>query len=216
MATYRQIQEWVRDRYHWTPKTCWIAHCKELTGLPLRDAPNRRARERRQPCPRDKREAIFQALRHFMILVVLTTIGTLAVGERIAAQQAAASLERVEAADTDAPSECRAAPCTESRRVCLNTGAFVLAIEAHEDSRVASAALTTDQAEDVEYKDPGEMPGWKFLGLYPGAALVSQAIAFGDDGWGWSTTEVEEPQCYFVTALDGRARLYELRVAVSW
>ena len=33
------------------------------------------------------------------------------------------------------------------------------------------------------------MPGWKFFGLYPGAALVSQAIAFGDAGWGWTTVE---------------------------
>ena len=151
-----------------------------------------------------------------MMLVVLTAIGTQAAGERIEAQQAAASLERVEAADADAPGECRTEPCRESRRICLNTGAFVLAVEAHEDSRVASAALTTDQAEGVENKDPGEMPGWKFFGLYPGAALVSQAIAFGDAGWGWTTVEVEEPQCYFVTALDGRARLYELRVAVAW
>ena len=33
---------------------------------------------------------------------------------------------------------------------------------------------------------------------------------------GWTAVEVEEPQCYFVTAVDGRARLYELRVAVAW
>ena len=117
-----------------------------------------------------------------MMLVVLTAIGTQAAGERIEAQQAAASLERVEAADADAPGECRTEPCRESRRIWLNTGAFVLAVEAHEDSRVASAALTTDQAEGVENKDPGEMPGWKFFGLYPGAALVSPTRADATDG----------------------------------
>ena len=53
-------------------------------------------------------------------------------------------------------------------------------------------------------------------GQYPGTALVSQVPAFGDDGWGWATSEVEEPQCYLVTALDDRARLYELRVTVAW
>ena len=33
MATYQQIQKWVRCLYGWTPETCWIAHCKELAGL---------------------------------------------------------------------------------------------------------------------------------------------------------------------------------------
>ena len=28
---YRQIQDWVKAEYGFTPKTCWIAHCKELT-----------------------------------------------------------------------------------------------------------------------------------------------------------------------------------------
>lgn len=152
------------------------------------------------------------------MLTVLTVIGVLAVGEQLKAQQAAASLERVEGGDVDAPAECGTEPCRGSRRVCLNTGAFVLAVKANADSRLASAALTTEQAEseDVEDQDSGEIPGWKFFGLYPGAALVSQALAFGDAGWGWTTLAVEEPQCYLVTALDGRARLYELRVAVAW
>ena len=65
MATYRQIQKWVRCQYGWIPKTCWIAHCKELAGLERRDAPNRDP-ERRHPCPQEKREAIFAAFRRFM------------------------------------------------------------------------------------------------------------------------------------------------------
>ena len=76
-------------------------------------------------------------------------IGTLAVGEPAKAQPAA-SLERVDAGDADAPGECGTEPCRESRRVCVNTGAFVLAVKAHDDSRVASAAFTTEQSEDVE------------------------------------------------------------------
>lgn len=36
MATYKQIQTYVRTEYGFVPKSCWIAHCKELCGLPLR------------------------------------------------------------------------------------------------------------------------------------------------------------------------------------
>ena len=81
-------------------------------------------------------------------------IGTLAVGERAKAQQAAASLERIEAGDADAPGERGTEPSREFRRVCVNTAAFVFAVKAHDDSRVASAAFTTEQSEDVEDRDP--------------------------------------------------------------
>ena len=33
MSTYRRIQEYVKRQYGFTPKTCWIAHVKELCGL---------------------------------------------------------------------------------------------------------------------------------------------------------------------------------------
>ena len=65
MATYKQIQQWVREQYGWTPKTCWIAHCKELAGLPVKRAPNRQEDSRAVPCPADKQPAIFAAFRHF-------------------------------------------------------------------------------------------------------------------------------------------------------
>jgi hypothetical protein len=64
MTSYRQIQEWVRQRYGFVPQTCWIAHMKELHGLPLRDAPNRRG-ERVKPCPPERRGPIEEAFRHF-------------------------------------------------------------------------------------------------------------------------------------------------------
>lgn len=62
MATYRQIQEDVRDHSGFSPKTCWIADVKESRGLPVRRAPNRRREEREVPCPYDKRQAIEEAL----------------------------------------------------------------------------------------------------------------------------------------------------------
>ncbi len=41
MATYRQIQDWVKQHYGFVPKTCWIAHVKEISGATIRKAPNR-------------------------------------------------------------------------------------------------------------------------------------------------------------------------------
>jgi hypothetical protein len=69
MATYRQIQEWVREKKHYAPKTCWIAHVLSDHGLTVRSAPNRPFRKpRRQPCPDTKRPDIELALRHFKMI----------------------------------------------------------------------------------------------------------------------------------------------------
>ena len=68
MATYRQIRQWVKDHYGFLPKSCWIAHVKEIHGLPRRDAPNRRGEEREEPCPPKKQAAIEAAFRHFGML----------------------------------------------------------------------------------------------------------------------------------------------------
>ena len=65
MATYNKIQEWVRIRHGFVPKTCWIAHCKELNGLAPRRSPNRQGLRRLVPCPPEKRAAIEDALRYF-------------------------------------------------------------------------------------------------------------------------------------------------------
>ena len=69
MSTYQQIQEFVREKYGFTVKTCWIAHVKEISGLTPRIAPNRTDNTKRiNPCPPDKIEPIKQALRHFGII----------------------------------------------------------------------------------------------------------------------------------------------------
>ncbi|NHN35628.1 hypothetical protein [Paenibacillus agricola] len=33
MATYKQIQDYVKQQYGYIPKSCWIAHMKEVNGL---------------------------------------------------------------------------------------------------------------------------------------------------------------------------------------
>ena len=68
MATYRQIQDWVRQQHGFVPKSCWIAHVKEMCGLPVRRSPNRRGEARLVPCPEDKLAAIREALLHFRML----------------------------------------------------------------------------------------------------------------------------------------------------
>jgi hypothetical protein len=65
MPTYRQIQDFVRKNYGYTPETCWIAHVKELVGLPVRQAHNRQGTLRVKPCPPEKQEHIRKAFVHF-------------------------------------------------------------------------------------------------------------------------------------------------------
>jgi hypothetical protein len=67
-ATYQEIQKWVQQRFGFTPETCWIAHCKEIYGLPLGEAVNRMGSERVKPCPPEKQMAIKKAFQHFGML----------------------------------------------------------------------------------------------------------------------------------------------------
>jgi hypothetical protein len=68
MATYKQIQSYVKQRYGYMPKTCWIAHVKELVGMSVPRSPNRQGDERMHPCPVDKQNDIREALQHFGML----------------------------------------------------------------------------------------------------------------------------------------------------
>ena len=63
MATYREIQQKVRESKGFVPKTCWIAHILSDSGLTKRRAPNRmHPSERVHPCPTHRRAAIEQVL----------------------------------------------------------------------------------------------------------------------------------------------------------
>lgn len=68
MATYQQIQEYVKQKYGFVPQTCWIAHVKELSGLAVHRAVNRRGSKRVKPCPPDRQAQIREALKHFEML----------------------------------------------------------------------------------------------------------------------------------------------------
>lgn len=68
MATYEQIQKWVKENYGFYPKTCWIAHVKEISGLPVQPSSRHRGKERANPCPPNNVEPIQIALQHFGML----------------------------------------------------------------------------------------------------------------------------------------------------
>ena len=69
MATYTQIQVYVKNKYGCNIKTCWIAHMKELCGLKVRVANNRNdITKRKYPCPEEKRPMIREAFNHFGML----------------------------------------------------------------------------------------------------------------------------------------------------
>jgi hypothetical protein len=69
MVTYKEIQEYVKKRYGHSIKTCWIAHMKELLGLPRRNAPNRISDNfRTNPCPKSEKVRIEAAFRHFGVI----------------------------------------------------------------------------------------------------------------------------------------------------
>ena len=68
MATYNEIQAYVKAQHGFVPKTCWIAHVKEIAGLEVEPAWNRRSKKRQVPCPPDKVKPITAALRHFKMI----------------------------------------------------------------------------------------------------------------------------------------------------
>ena len=62
MATYREIQSYVKRNYGLRVDTCHIAHVKEIMGMTLRKAPNRKGSERVKPCPANMVKAIKEAI----------------------------------------------------------------------------------------------------------------------------------------------------------
>jgi hypothetical protein len=68
MATYKEIQKFVKEYFGFVPKTCWIADVKEKAGLHPKKAYNRTSNIRTNPCPNNKIPAILNALKHFTMI----------------------------------------------------------------------------------------------------------------------------------------------------
>lgn len=69
MATYKQIQEYIKEKHKVTVKTCWIAHIKEKHNLITRVAPNRKSLNKRvHPCPVNHQSKIEETFKHFKMI----------------------------------------------------------------------------------------------------------------------------------------------------
>lgn len=69
MATYKEIQGYVKDKNNTTVKTCWIADMKEYHGLDKKVASNRISIDSKvYPCPEDKKAMITDAFKHFSMI----------------------------------------------------------------------------------------------------------------------------------------------------
>ncbi len=69
MATYKEIQDYIKENHGYVAKTCWIAHTKELVGISKRIAPNRIDKGKRvYLCPESKVEDIKEAFKHFEMM----------------------------------------------------------------------------------------------------------------------------------------------------
>lgn len=60
MSKTKALQDHVRGTHGRVMQTCWIAHVKEMNGLPVN---SRRIGERQKPCPSRYRPVIEHAMR---------------------------------------------------------------------------------------------------------------------------------------------------------
>lgn len=65
MPTYEEIQETVKNKHGFIPKTCWIAHVKEKMGLTVKRS-HRRQGERKHPCPNNKQKYIEEVVQELL------------------------------------------------------------------------------------------------------------------------------------------------------
>ncbi|WP_395019788.1 hypothetical protein [Dongia sp.] len=62
MATYKEIQAYVKRHYKFTPKTCWIAHALAHFGKTKHKAWNRKSSIRKHPCPTHRWRPVIDSL----------------------------------------------------------------------------------------------------------------------------------------------------------
>lgn len=68
--TYKMIQEYVEQKYGFKVHTAYIAEVKRSLGLTMYDAPNatEKLKQPRKHPPKEKAEAITEALKHFEVI----------------------------------------------------------------------------------------------------------------------------------------------------
>ena len=68
MTSYHEIRKYVQEKYGFYAKNTYIAHAKEVYGLPIKKSANRKGKERRWPCPEKRLVELKDAFVHFGIL----------------------------------------------------------------------------------------------------------------------------------------------------
>ena len=69
MATYKNIQDDIWQKYQITVKTCWIADVKRQHGKISRKALNRiNPKQIKYPCPKDKWKIIEESMKRLRVL----------------------------------------------------------------------------------------------------------------------------------------------------
>ena len=62
MPTYKQIMAYVKNKYGYTPTTCWIADVKRKLGYPIGPVYNKKSETpTKNPCPAKKFNDIKEA-----------------------------------------------------------------------------------------------------------------------------------------------------------
>ena len=118
-----------------------------------------------------------------------------------------AELYRVSGGELDSGAGSGADDRNAEGRVCLNTGTYIFAVEAHGEF----AGLGVWQAGKMNPSPPEPEQPWNA----PTTSLLIDAR--GDrPGWSWTSFGVHRPQCYDFRVSGGRTRLYQLGVGVTW
>ncbi len=65
MASYKEIKNFIQEEHGIKIKSSWIAHAKEVYGIPVKKAGNRKGKERLWPCPKKNLPLIKEAFEHF-------------------------------------------------------------------------------------------------------------------------------------------------------
>ena len=67
MTSYKEIKEFVEKNHGRKIKSGWIAHAKEVYGIPVKKAGNRKE-ERLWPCPKKNLPLIKEAFEYFKMI----------------------------------------------------------------------------------------------------------------------------------------------------
>ena len=68
MASYKEIKKFIQEKHGCKVKSGWIAHGKEVFGVAVKRAPNRKSDVRLWPCPKKNLPLIKEAFEHFEMI----------------------------------------------------------------------------------------------------------------------------------------------------